>query len=95
MSLRAACARGDLDEVETILKGPRDTWESELNDSVTQAISDSTQSILTLLLSKGAKLNSGGFFIALNKKNIETFQTLLDHGFDVNTREFMGEPALR
>lgn len=94
-ALKIASGTGLTDEVAAILSGPRESWAEQLDEALLEAIAGSHRPTVKVLLDGGAKLKFGSYAILLNRKNVGVFQELLDHGFDINTREFGGEPPLR
>ncbi|KPM40777.1 hypothetical protein AK830_g5790 [Neonectria ditissima] len=100
-SLSQSCKSGDVDRVEAILKeqaarqGTDDDWQKELDDCLYDAIASSRRLVVGALLAHGAKLTDGSFAVLLNRQDIGVFEELVNHGFDVNTRDYMGQPPLR
>lgn len=68
--------------------------QEDLNDALKYPIVDKIHGLVALLLHHGAQVTEGVFRRGCNSKDFVVFQTLLDHGWDINSRPF-GEPALR
>lgn len=70
-------------------------WEEkDLNDALQYAITDKVHGLVALLLNHGAQVTEGVFRRACHSKELVVFQTLLDDGWDINSKPF-GEPALQ
>lgn len=90
------CASRDRrpEDVQAILNQPRDLWDSQLGDSLSEAVCRSDPEIVSLLLSSGAKLDVSSFQHLLRIGDISILEAFLVHGWDLNSTEF-GEPFIR
>ncbi|KAB5583581.1 ankyrin repeat-containing domain protein [Coniochaeta sp. 2T2.1] len=68
-------------------------WREDLRHSLFRAAWDGDAATVASLLSCGVELHQNSFIGSL--RHLAVFEELVNHGFDMNSTEFRGEPALR
>lgn len=95
-ALVCASKDGSLEDVQAILSQPRDLWDSQLGDSLYQAILRLDPEMVQLLLANGAKLDRSSFILLRMRGNISLLEVFLAHGWDLDSTELDdGEPFIR
>ena len=100
--LREACVQGDLESVQSLL----DQWQSHLLPSaltpkhlqspLAGSIAAGKTEVVSYLLDHGAELSPLNITQAVARhSSTEMFQIFLDHGWDINSKTDMREPALK
>jgi hypothetical protein len=99
LNFQAACKIGDVAVVARLIeerdKSPQapEQWEQDLRDGLVKAARNNHHAVVAILLSHGAELSESAFIASTSR--VAVFEEFLDHGFDINSTEFRGEPALR
>ena len=105
LSLTSACQSGDIATAARLIeehashdKSPQteeelERWQQELQSGLFYAARYGHPEIVTLLLSHGVELHESAFIGSLS--HVSVFKVFVDHGFDMNSTEFMGEPPIR
>lgn len=85
--LRIACARGQLDEVRTILQAKSVRW-SKILVALRVAVENDQSSVVSLLLSEGFPYDYDCVLTAIKHESIATLQAFFDHKPGMNIRLF-------
>ncbi|KAJ5287137.1 hypothetical protein N7478_002823 [Penicillium angulare] len=93
LSLEDLYRAGKVDELREILRDSSGPSEEDLNETVILAFSSDQSALAVMLMSHGAVLTRWSFLEACASKNVANFQVLLQHGLDINFRDF-GELVL-
>lgn len=93
--LNTACSNGDLDKIQELLSSDWKPSQYELDKALQKATWGGHATITGLLLSNGARITDQAFMGACHNEDLPIFQEFLNHGWDINSTEFEGEPALR
>ena len=99
LNFESACEVGDVAALTRLIEGrdkspeANEQWHEELHDGLFAAAWHGHRAVVALLLSHGATLHESAFIASL--RHVAVFEEFLAHGFDINSTEFRGEPALR
>lgn len=88
----------NLKKVIDLLNSPQDYTQLELDYSVANAICSyraGCAEIVRILLSHGANISISACQAAIRCKDVEVFQTFVDHGWDVNACDDEGQYPLK
>jgi ankyrin repeat protein len=103
-TLEEACIIGCLDQIQELFTTMSETWgrnpafqkcaQQTVDTSIYNAASHNHPAAISYFLDNGIPITDALVATACEFGATEVFQVLLDHGWDINSRNWLGVPSL-